>query len=713
MTVHVRQDDAGVTVTAPAYRFVWGRADDRFTLTDAAGRTIVAGPLAPLVVTAAGPRPAGSAHTARVTGSRLAVRYPEVGLALRFEDAAVWVEPVEAVLADPVVELYLFGGVADGRAAPGLTHTYLVQPGLCESAAVSPVLNTDVNLDLVSWLGRGTMGADSAIHQQWGLPAHFFCGVSRDAPPNSGRSATDRRSAAFCLGLAELPAADFLLHLGPGRTSPVFRYHADRWGQVPTGPVRLGAELVLTVADDYRAAIRAYYRVLRDTGRVTPARGRRAALATQFNTWGAQCAAGVEGAKFDQDALERVYEEMRASPLRPEMFVVDDKWEGSYGALAHDERRFGGFEKFLDRVRADGHLVGLWAAFLRTNDPGLLGLGMEHVLHDAAGVPIAKGNAFEAAPYYLFDVSQEAVAAALTAAIGTFVARYDPDLVKFDFGYELPALSRAMPADPAYAGERLLGRALDVVVGALRAAKPDLAVMYYALSPLLVDRIDQHCHDDMFLCVDEYAEEGNRRQWFSSLLGELGVPSYGSGGYDWASMPDIWFDTVAAGPIGTLSGVGDDERGGRLTPAVAARHVGLTAIARRTSMFRVDPVSPVTVGAATGARSSSWLRYEADVPVLACLRARDGAAHHAGIGTDADVVVASLTDQPVSDADRVGVVPFGTGTLTLAGRPGTVTYHRLDGSQRAAPAGHHDGALSVPLDGAGDPPVTWIEIVRG
>lgn len=723
MTVDVRQDEATVTATAPGYRFVWRRADDVCTLTDAAGRTVVTAPLAPVLVTAAGPQPAGAARTARVTGSRLAVRYPSVDVALRFEDAAIWFEPVEAILADPVVDVYLFGRVEGDRALPGLAHTYLVQPGLCESAAVSPVLNTDVNLDLVSWLGRGTMGADSAIHQQWGLPAHFFCGVTRDAPPNAGRSATARRSAAFCLGLAELPAADLLLHLAPGHTSPVFRYHADKWGQIPTGPVRLGAELVLTVDTDYREAIRSYYRVLRDAGRVTPAgrtgdaaaesARRRAVTATQFNTWGAQCTAGVEGAKFDQTALERIYDEMRATGLRPEMVVVDDKWEGSYGALAHDDDRFSGFGKFLDRVRADGHLVGLWAAFLRTNDPGLLGLGMAHVLRDATGTPIAKRNPFEPAPYYLFDVSQQAVADALTAAIAAFVTRYDPDLVKFDFGYELPALSRAVPADPAYAGERLLGRALDVVVGALRAAKPGIAVMYYALSPLLVDRIDQHCHDDMFLCVDEYAEEGNRRLWFSSLLGELGVPSYGSGGYDWASMADVWFDTAAAGPIGTLCGVGDDERGGHLTPELAARHAGLTAIARRGTVFRVDPVGPVTLGPVTGARSASWLRYESDLPVLACLRARDGGTlGRVGVATDTDVVVASLTDAPLTDADRIGAVPFGAGTLKLTGPPARVTYHLLDGSQRAVTAEHRDGALRIPLPGAGDPPVTWIEIVR-
>lgn len=705
-------DDDGVAVTAAAYRWRWRRDSDRFTLRDDHGRQVVTGPLAPVVVTAAGAVAPGPARHVRAEASRLIVEYDALTVALRFEQQALWFEPVECRVSDPVVEVYHFGRIVDGRARPGLRQTYLIQPGLSETASLSPIVPTAIGLDVVSWLGRGSMGHDSQLYQQWGLPAHYFAGVHRDAAHNAAGSATRLRSAAYCCGLAELPDADLLLHLADGAVSPVFRVRADLWRH--TTAERLGAELVFTFGADFRAAIASYYRILRERGRVRPAPGRRAATLTQFNTWGAQCAAGAEGARFDQTTLETIYEQLRASPLRPEMFVIDDKWEGSYGTLSHSPQRFPRFEQFLDRVRADGMRVGLWAAFLRTNDPATLGLRAEHLMRDAAGRPITKPSRFESAPYHLLDVSQPQVAAALTERIRRFVARYDPDLVKFDFGYELPSLSLAAPADPAYAGERLLGRALSVVADALHAAKPDIALMYYSLSPLLADRIDQHCHDDLYLCVDDYAAEGNRRLFFSSLLGEFGIPSYGSAGYDWASAADIWFDTVAAGPIGSLAGVDTDEADGHLTPALAALHTGLTAIARRGGTFRVEPVGPVTLGGITGARSRSWLRYEHDALTLACLRAEDGnVLHRHGISTDTDLVVASLTGAPLKCAERIGVVAFRPGALRITtDHPLRITHHLLDASRRVDVADHRDGAVQIPLDTAGNPPKTWIEIAR-
>lgn len=726
----VVDDGTTVTVTGGAYRWRWRRDDDVVELRDAADRLMARGPLTPgAIVAREGERRvlAGGAVTARVDGDRLTVSYGcGITLTLRFAADAVAIEPVTVPLddGDEVVELTYFASVTGERARPALRHTYLVHPGVCEASSVSPVLPTETGLELTSWLGRGSMGPDSRISQQWGLPAHFYCGVNRDCGHNARSSATSRRSAAFCVGLAELPAGDLMLRMGDGAASPVLRVRGDLWHHVAgPGEVRLGGELLVTVGDDYRAAIRAYYRELAERDRAGAdgsAVRRRAATASQFNTWGAQCAVGREAARFDQDTLETIYAGMRASGLRPELFVVDDKWEGEYGALAHDPDRFPRFERFLERVRADGFGIGLWAAFLRVNDPASLGLGPEHLMRDRDGRPIEKPSRFEARPYFLLDVSQQVVADGLRQRIGRFVRRYDPDLVKFDFGYELPSLAVSAPADPHWAGERMLGRALDVVVGALRDVKPDIAVMYYALSPLLTRQVDQHSHDDLYLCVDDYAAEGNRRLFFSSLLGELGVPTYGSTGYDWASAPDHWFDTAVAGPVGSLNAFGGDERDETPTPAVVARFNGLAATARRTTLFRVEPVTPVSIGSITGARSSSWLRYEENALVAAAVRPvdRDAAAiRGAGMDTDVPVVVTSLTGEALPGARRLGVVPFGTGTFTIATDNGATvraTAHLLDGREVAGRVQHHDRTLVITVDERVEStPVTWIEIDRG
>ena len=52
------------------------------------------------------------------------------------------------------------------------------------------------------------------------------------------------------------------------------------------------------------------------------------------------------------------------------------------------------------------------------------------------------------------------------------------------------------------------------------------------------------------MAAGDYDYEANRRFFFSSLLGELGIPTYGSGGYDWGTMPNIWFDSALIGTAG-------------------------------------------------------------------------------------------------------------------------------------------------------------------
>ena len=80
------------------------------------------------------------------------------------------------------------------------------------------------------------------------------------------------------------------------------------------------------------------------------------------------------------------------------------------------------------------------------------------------------------------DFTRPEVERVLRARAKRFVERYQPDLVKFDFGYELPPLSVAAPQDMSLAGERLMLKGLQVVVGGMREANPDIVVMYY--SPL-------------------------------------------------------------------------------------------------------------------------------------------------------------------------------------------------------------------------------------
>lgn len=728
----------GAHAKGSTYSFEWSSETDVFHVRDSKGRTILAGPLQPMVtVQAAGDAArvceSGRIGSSVVTENRLSVRYDGVSrgwslsVTVRFDADCFWVEPLtyETSERDDVVSVHYYARATSNTAGPGLAHTYLVQPGICESSALGPVVPTNIGLDLTSWLGRGSMGPDSQIFQQWGLPTHYFCGVTRNSEENETGALTEHLSDAFCCGLADLPTADLLIHMKEGLCSPVLNVRSDLWGHV-RGPGRMavGPTFVWTFARTYDQAISRYYRTLVETGIVEVKRNSAAknavVTAAQFNTWGAQCAETRTWWRFDQGMLESIYDDMKRADMKPGVFVVDAKWEGTYGLLEHDEERFPNFEVFLDRVRDDGHKIGMWAAFLRTDDPASVGLEDRHLVLDRDGTPLVKRNLADR-PFFLFDVSQDEVCSALRDRIKAFARRYRPDLVKFDFGYELPSLSVSAPANRDYAGEALLRRGLDLVVGALREINPDVVVMYYSLSPLLAGHIDLHSPDDLFACVEDYDREANRRFFFSRILGELGMPTYGSGGYDWGTMREIWFDSVAVGNVGSLGSFTGDEHDQSVTPELVSKYNGLARIARSSNLFTVNPLDPVRLGGSGGARSSSWARFEDDELVLVALRGRvhsgsTGGAVALPVTATAPVVVASFSDASLTAASALGVVAFGDGELVVERvegfRSAEAIAHTLGGGRIAWPVRTDGGHLRLELgeqvaDGRW---IEWIEV---
>ena len=408
--------------------------------------------------------------------------------------------------------------------------------------------------------------------------------------------------------------------------------------------------------------------------------------------------------------------------MKPGTFVIDAKWEGRYGLLEHSSERFPHFEEILKRIRSDGHHLGMWAAFMRCEDPRDLGLTTTHMLRGADGKPIVRAEGH--IRYYLLDFTQPEVQEALARLARKFIRRYQLDLVKFDFGYELPGLAEGAPRDMKWAGERLLAKGLEVVIKAMRQENPDLVVMYYSLSPLFNEYFDLHSPDDMFLCAKEYDLEANRRFFFSSLLGEIGMPTYGSGGYDWSTMPEIWFDSAVVGTLGSLNSFSGDEEDEGPTPERVAKYNGLGQLLRASNTFSIRPIDADYVSPTRGARSPSWARMENGEVVLLALRAcrglgGKGAAKFANLAeTSASVVVASKTAQGIGRASRLAIVPYGDGELKIrrAGteiKPAEIIEHawgnRL-GKSISIPV--KNGTLTIPLrertdDGS---PVEWIEV---
>jgi hypothetical protein len=348
------------------------------------------------------------------------------------------------------------------------------------------------------------------------------------------------------------------------------------------------------------------------------------------------------------------------------------------------------------------------------------------VLKQPDGKPYLTGN-FGGTRYYLLDFTQPEVARVLTGLVRQFMRRYKPDLFKFDFGYELPAVSIAAPQDRNWTGERLMWKGLSVVINAMREENPDLVVMYYQLSPLFLDYFDLHSTDDLFLAAGEYDLEANRRLYFSSLLGPLGIPSYGSSGYDWASAPNIWFDSAATGTIGSLNDFRDDEEGEGSTPELVAKYNGLAKVLRPTNTFEVIPFGSVSEAPTFGAHARSWARLEGGQLVLLAFRPPVPGEHNPlasepddprvmdVVRAHAPVVVASQSSEGITRSSRLAIVSYAGGEIFIRreqGKKAEILSHYFGNTAVPAEASIEDGFLRIVVterNPAGKP-LEWIEV---
>jgi len=725
------------------YIWEYSQAEDTVRLRDSQKRIIVDGKLQPAVIVAPAHDASGRLCTpGKVSGchaerDRVTIEYEKVNggarvsVTWRFDEHGIWLEPVmyETPTAEDVVSLHYFSEVNEASHQPSLHSTYLVVPGISEGSSVSPIIRDYMHLNQNVWLGRGSF--IPGLNQQWGLPLHYFCGFSIDSSAGLRNMYTKGRSEAFTCGLADLPSGDLFLNLYQGKCSPWIDYRSDLWKHVRgPGKLSLGATLLWSVAPDYYEAIAAYYRSLREAGVIhvhqNSPRKTAVSLTPQFCTWGSQVDENKEQERLDEAFLNQTFQALKASGLKPGLFSIDDKWEGAYGNLEHSTTRLPHFEQFLDKLREEGYLVGLWAALMRCERPADIGLTEDNMLKRPDGTPYLAKNS-GTTHYYILDFTQPAVAKVLSDLVRKFIRRYKPDLFKFDFGYELPAASIAAPQDKRWTGELLMWKGLDIVIKAMREENPDLVVMYYQLSPLFLDYFDLHSTDDLFLAAGEYDLEANRRIYFSSLFGPLGIPTYGSSGYDWASAPSIWFDSAAVGTIGSLNDFREDEQGEANTPEFVAKYNGIAKTLRPTNIFNIVPLGAIPEAPTFGAHAHSWVRIEDGQLVLLAFRPpvpgdenllaseRIDPRFEDVVRSTVPVVVASRGRSSVTHDGKLAIVPYGEDKITIRrelGERAKMISHYFGGTVTQDETLIQGGWLKVNAvaRSAEGKPLEWIEV---
>ncbi len=741
-----------VQVHGPNYLWQYERATDRFSLFDSQHRLIVSGKHQPAVLVAPSADPAkrimipGKPLAPQVAPGKVTLSYDSVNgdgpdsghisVTWRFDEHGIWTDPVqyESPQSHDVVSLHYFSQTqpSDSEAPsriPSLKPTFLIFPGIVSGSTLSPILHNAINLNQSFWLGRGSFMP--GVSQQWALPVHYFCGFSTRWPGAERNLYTEGRSDAFTCGLADLPSGDLFLEMYQGHIAPWVDYRSDLWHHLRTpGPLTLGATLHWSIAPTYYESIAAYYQGLLHAGIIhrkdNSAHKTSVAFTPQFCTWGAQRVRDKANDKLDEAFLTGIYREMKSAGMKAGLFSIDDKWEGAYGNLEHSAERLPHFEQFLAELRADGKRIGMWAAVMRCEKPSDLGLTTEQMLKRPDGTPFTTNGA-GGSTYYILDFTQPEVARVLTEVVRRFMRRYKPDLFKFDFGYELPTVAGAAPLDKHWTGERLLWKGLEVVINAMRAENPDIVVMYYNLSPLFLEFIDLHSPDDLWMDIGDYEVEANRRFYFSSLMGQLGVPTYGSSGYDWASSPSIWFDSAALGSIGSLNDFGGDEQGQSSTPEIVARYNGIAQVLRRTNSFEIVPLGAVQYSPTQGAHARSWARIEDGQLVLLAHRPpiteealfpdTTSAAQriHNAVSSIEPVIVSSRTNEAIQRSSSLAIVPCGEGEVILKreqGKQAQIVNHYFGGATTSATLAIADNQLRIPVQShhSSTEPIEWIEV---
>ena len=709
-----------IQVSTPRYAWEWNAETDEIHLHDKNGYQIVKARHKPLPITSLTQLDFSGASF-EIQDNQLRITYsgptPASSLTVlwNFHPDFISLEPLLLTLpADTdLVRIVYFPAIEGDSYKPSMYSHYAVVPGLSMNTNISPIVDLHSRLSTTAVLGSGAMRG-SGMTQQWGLPAHYFC-TFNTADRWNAIGAKALQSEAACWGLAELPGGDFRLEIREIGISPVLNLRTDVWKHKPD---TLGFHFLITFGGNYHEAIRKYYHVLQREKFISPKkhsrRKREVLFAPQYNTWGVESALALPPERLTEDLVRDIFSKLQRSGMRVKTFVIDDKWEGAYGELKHDPERFPNFENLLNDIRAQGYNIGLWAAFLRCQNPTALGLDESHLLRTPEGKPLWLDH--QTARYGIFDMTQPKVQDVLRERAKDFIRRYQPDLIKFDFGYELPSLDAAAPQDMTFAGERLLQKGLEVIVGAMKEENPDLVIMYYGLSPLLIDYYDLHSPDDLVYCIGDYDLESNRRIFFSSLCGELGMPTYSSSGYDWDSAMDIWFDAVPSGSLGSLHCFDGDENGEKPSARHIAKFNGLNALVRKEAVFTVKPMHAKWQGGLRTGFSPSWERIENGRTVLLALRTHhfDGrpipTGFKDGIQSDMMLVIAALDDEAIGTSRHLGIVPFGDGRCTIKSVDRSAKYieHYADGKSTVSRLTFSD---QLTLNLVQHETLEWVEII--
>ncbi len=278
---------------------------------------------------------------------------------------------------------------------------------------------------------------------------------------------------------------------------------------------------------------------------------RSAALENHWNSWG--------------DFKKQIYQIRQlgdwVKAIGVKSLIIDDRWESFVGSGKPNFTRFPHFDEDISYLKKIGLTVGFWQPLGWVDKPEEVGLTNDDLVLSPDGRPSRMSwdvNPHNPHHHFCLDPSSSKAVQFLRERTVTLMKKYQPALLKFDFGYGLPNPNVGAPRDPSLRGERYCLTLLKIVADAARSISHDVSIEYYSIHPLVRSIANVVSMDD--LGDAGLQEAAGHRQWsvWSALAGHR-TAIMASSGYLWENDAEVVLDTVVVGvPGAVLSRTMDD-----------------------------------------------------------------------------------------------------------------------------------------------------------
>ncbi|HVU55401.1 MAG TPA: hypothetical protein VHD83_10115 [Puia sp.] len=555
-------------------------------------------------------------------------------------------------------------------------------PGAKEGPAQSYFRNWDFGLTNIALGSYGpSMGAPYGAAYPKPL---YFAGMGSD-------------DGFIALGAGSIPDAALSLRVEATRGCFQYVYNEDVWGAPKEGRRVWTEPLRITLGGNALMAFTNYYRSFpaRSADGVQPP-------VPFFNTWGLW-----REKKYTIPPIAGF-----ARQLGSAMLVLDDGWEISQGSGRPDTHRFPQLADNLKTLHDGGMTHGLWETLGWITDTAAAGLTSADLIVDRHGRPCKANWNFDptSTSFYCLDISSEKAREFLRRRTIREMQELKPSLIKLDFGYGLPSPHMGVPRDPKYRGERQSVALIRLIADAARSVSPNVAIMYYSISPLTLEGIDLVSLDDQGdLWYDIAGGHGEWSIW-ASLLSDRNVGIAGSSGYKWEPDDEVVLNTAIIGCPGASLPI--TQPGGQpIRDKYFCRRLAINKWYRRTLRWQ-----PLWLNSSTGdfegpPRLRCWGRKEGirgGDSILTALALRGEPAHNTSdpvlgrLDWKGRWALISQDDKDIFASSALALIPFDPGELTLPRtfRPAAVTRLGRTGESAFEQWEWNDGKLTIHISEA-------------